>query len=52
MILLGHQKRLEFGCTGRLKIEKEFDEKLVINAYLDILPKLKLFGCNRSPAPR
>lgn len=44
MILLGHQKRLEFGCTGRLKIEKEFDEKLVINAYLDVLPKLKLFG--------
>lgn len=37
IINIGHKERLQFGSYGRLKIEKEFDESLVINKYLEQL---------------
>lgn len=35
MINLTHEQRLEMGRASRTKIEREFDEKIVINKYLD-----------------
>lgn len=35
MISLTHRERLKMGRASRDKIEKEFDEKIVINKYLD-----------------
>ena len=35
MINLTHEQRLEMGRASRTKIEQEFDEKIVINKYLD-----------------
>ncbi|OOZ37832.1 glycosyltransferase family 4 protein [Solemya elarraichensis gill symbiont] len=34
------EKQLEMGVAGRLKVEKEFDEELVIGAYLAEIPHL------------
>lgn len=34
MITIGHEQRLNFGRNGRLKIESEFDENMVIKEYL------------------
>ncbi|HFI9397022.1 TPA: glycosyltransferase family 4 protein, partial [Vibrio parahaemolyticus] len=34
MITLSHAERLAMGCQSRLKVEKEFDEKIVISKYL------------------
>jgi glycosyltransferase involved in cell wall biosynthesis len=36
-LALSHEERLEMGRKSREKIEKEFDEKIVINKYLDLL---------------
>lgn len=35
MINLTHEQRLEMGRASRTKIEREFDEEIVINKYLD-----------------
>nr|WP_267959139.1 glycosyltransferase [Vibrio fluvialis] len=35
MIQMSHEQRLEMGRQSRLKIEREFDEQIVINKYLD-----------------
>ncbi len=35
MIQMTHEQRLEMGCQSRLKIEREFDEQIVINKYLN-----------------
>lgn len=35
MINLTHEQRLEMGRASRTKIEREFDEQIVINKYLD-----------------
>ncbi|GAK22976.1 lipid carrier : UDP-N-acetylgalactosaminyltransferase [Vibrio sp. JCM 19052] len=35
MINLSHQQRLELGVASRRKVEREFDEKLVIEKYLN-----------------
>ncbi|MBY7864693.1 glycosyltransferase family 4 protein [Vibrio fluvialis] len=35
MIQMSHEERLEMGRQSRLKIEREFDEQIVINKYLD-----------------
>ncbi|BDR14748.1 glycosyltransferase family 4 protein [Vibrio sp. STUT-A11] len=35
MIQLTHEQRLDMGRQSRLKIEREFDEQLVINKYLN-----------------
>ncbi len=35
MIQMTHEQRLEMGRQSRLKIEREFDEQIVINKYLD-----------------
>ncbi|MEK9825236.1 MAG: glycosyltransferase, partial [Methylotenera sp.] len=40
MILLPYQHRLEFAMQGRLKIEAEFDENIVIKKYLDVIDNL------------
>jgi len=37
MIRLSHQERCEMGKQSRLKMEKEFDESLVINSYISAL---------------
>ena len=34
IIKMSHSERLDFGLNSRNKIEKEFDEKIVINKYL------------------
>ena len=34
---LGHEERLEMGKRSREKMTREFDEKIVINKYLDVL---------------
>ncbi|OOZ44604.1 glycosyltransferase family 4 protein [Solemya velum gill symbiont] len=34
------EKQLEMGVAGRIKVEKEFDEELVIGAYLAEIPEL------------
>lgn len=37
IIKLTHEQRLEMGRQSRLKIEREFDEKIVIKKYLDAI---------------
>ncbi|WP_370545935.1 glycosyltransferase family 4 protein [Edwardsiella tarda] len=37
MIQLSHQERLNMGYESRKKIEREFDEQIVINKYLDAI---------------
>lgn len=41
-IKLSHLKRIEMGRQGRKKIELEFNEKIVINKYLDLINKIYL----------
>ena len=40
MIEIGEKKRKEMGLYGRKKVEKEFDEELVINKYLKIIEEI------------
>ena len=37
MIALTPEERQEMGCQGRLKVEREFDEQIVINKYLQVI---------------
>jgi glycosyltransferase involved in cell wall biosynthesis len=37
---LSHLKRIEMGRQGRKKMELEFNEKIVINKYLDLINKI------------
>ncbi|WP_321283469.1 glycosyltransferase family 4 protein [uncultured Vibrio sp.] len=37
MIQMTHEQRLEMGRQSRLKIEREFDEQIVINKYLNVV---------------
>lgn len=37
MIQMTHEQRLEMGWQSRLKIEREFDEQIVINKYLNVV---------------
>jgi glycosyltransferase involved in cell wall biosynthesis len=37
MIMVSPERHLEMGWAGRRKMEKEFDEKLVIQKYLDVI---------------
>lgn len=37
----GHNQQQQMGCSGRLKVEREFDERLVIDKYLALLEPLK-----------
>jgi len=39
-IKLPYKKKQELGHNSRLKAEKEFDEKIVIDKYLDIAQKV------------
>ncbi|MGZ8941570.1 MAG: glycosyltransferase family 4 protein [Methylobacter sp.] len=41
MILLDHQRRFEMGKRGRQKVEREFDEKIVIGHYLSMIKGAK-----------
>lgn len=40
MMKLSHQQRIEMGRLGRLKMEREFDEQIVIRKYLDIVHQI------------
>ena len=40
IITMTHAQRKKFGCTGRIKIENEFDENIIIKAYLSQLTNL------------
>lgn len=40
IILMQHKERLEMGLKSRQKIEREFDEKLVIKKYLEAINSL------------
>ncbi|MBF4343125.1 glycosyltransferase, partial [Vibrio anguillarum] len=35
MVAHSHEQRLKMGLQSRSKVEKEFDEKIVINKYLE-----------------
>lgn len=39
---LSWEQKREMGLAGRRKIEKEFDRKIVVNAYLDEIKRVKL----------
>ncbi len=39
-ILLSYEEKKNMGLNGRKKVEKEFDRKIVINKYLDIINDL------------
>jgi glycosyltransferase involved in cell wall biosynthesis len=41
MLLLSHAQRVEMGLKGREKVEREFDEKWVIEKYLEKLVLIK-----------
>ena len=41
MISLSFSERNEMGLAGRKKVEKEFDESIVINKYLEVISCLK-----------
>ncbi|MDX1629143.1 MAG: glycosyltransferase family 4 protein, partial [Fulvivirga sp.] len=41
MLLLDHSKLTEFGKNGRLKVEREFDERIVIDKYLHAIKEIK-----------
>lgn len=49
IINLSHQERLVMGGNSRLKIEKEFDEKIVVQKYLNTISVLCPSGSDRSP---
>lgn len=40
IIQMTHEQRLEMGRQSRLKIEREFDEKIVIQKYLDAIDEV------------
>lgn len=40
MIKMTHEQRLEMGRQSRLKIERDFDEKIVIQKYLDAIDEV------------
>ena len=40
MIQMTHEQRLEMGRQSRLKIERDFDEKIVIQKYLDAIDEV------------
>lgn len=40
IIQMTHEERLEMGRQSRLKIEREFDEKIVIQKYLDAIEEV------------
>jgi glycosyltransferase involved in cell wall biosynthesis len=40
VILLSYEARSEMGQLGREKVEREFDEQIVIQKYLDLIKEL------------
>jgi len=40
IIEMGAKKRYKMGCAGRAKIEKEFDEKFVLNSYMKTIESI------------
>ncbi|MFS1439382.1 glycosyltransferase family 4 protein [Shewanella sp. 10N.286.48.A6] len=40
MINLSHEERLTMGKASRAKVEREFDEKIVINKYLSVIESM------------
>ncbi|MBL0480071.1 glycosyltransferase family 4 protein [Aeromonas veronii] len=40
IVLMSHQERLDMGWRSRKKMEKEFDEKIVINKYLEAVKQV------------
>ncbi len=40
MINIGHEKRLEMGQRGREKMEREYDENIVINKYMQVIQEI------------
>jgi glycosyltransferase involved in cell wall biosynthesis len=42
MIEMTYQERKIMGNNGRKKVEREFDEEIVINMYLDAIRKVIL----------
>jgi len=42
MINLSEQERVKMGCMGRLNIEQEFDDKIVISKYLRVIKEYVL----------
>ncbi|MFQ2435499.1 glycosyltransferase family 4 protein [Aeromonas caviae] len=40
IVLMSHQERLKMGARSREKIEREFDEQIVINKYIEAVKKI------------
>ena len=40
MMTLPHEARIEMGRRGRAKMEREFDEQIVINSYLEVIEEI------------
>ena len=40
-LALTHEQKMQMGLAGRAKVEKEFDRKIVVNAYLKELENVK-----------
>ena len=40
IVLMSHQERISMGLKSRVKIEHEFDEKIVINKYLEAIKNI------------
>jgi hypothetical protein len=39
MINLSHESRVKMGKNGRLKVEKEYNEEIVLNRFIDTINK-------------
>ena len=40
-IALPHEEKMKMGLAGRAKVEREFDRKIVVEAYLKETEKVK-----------
>jgi len=40
IINMSHENRMEMGLRGRKKMEREFDEKIVIRKYMDVIEEI------------
>ena len=52
MLMLSEQERVEMGRRGREKMEREFDERIVIDRYLEVISELVAIAPSRQNKDR
>ena len=52
MLMLSEQERVEMGRRGREKMEREFDERIVIDRYLEVISELVALAPSRQNKDR